>query len=89
VAVAGNAKQSIEMAIIDGNLVIGRYAHRVGVIDNVDEAIQKLLDGHRVFVHAYGNKVDLVTKTVRIALGQWPPNFGEKVEEASAETEQD
>lgn len=71
-AVSGNAKQSFDMKIIDGNLVVGKYAHRIGVVTDVDMAVQQLLDGKLVFVHAYANTIDLVTKTVRMALGQCP-----------------
>lgn len=67
-AIAGGAVQSFELKIVNGQLVVGEYAHRQGVEQDIDIAIHRLLDGNRVFLHAYGNKVECVSRTVRAAL---------------------
>ena len=70
---AGSAKPSIEMEIKGGELVIGSAAQRVGVVSDVDTAVQRLLCGERVFVQQYGNLVTQVQKTIEMELRKRKP----------------
>ncbi len=69
-AISGGATQSFDMRVRDGVLRVGRYALRQGVVSDPDEAIKQLLEGKLVFVHAYANTVERVTKAVQAALGE-------------------
>jgi hypothetical protein len=42
---------------------------RQGVVSDVDMAVQRLLQGERVFVQTYGALVTQVQRTVHMALG--------------------
>lgn len=65
---AGGAKPSIEMWVEDGELRLGKAAQRVGVVSDVDLAVQRILQGERVYVQQYGPVVTQVQRTVQMAL---------------------
>lgn len=67
-AVAGGTKPSIEMWVKDGELRVGTTAQRFGVVSEVDLAVQRLLQGERVFVQNYGATVAQVQRTVQMTL---------------------
>ena len=62
-------KPSIEMKIVGGELRMGKVERRVGIVEDVDVAIQRLLNGEVVFLHQYGPTVTTVQQKIRIALG--------------------
>lgn len=64
-AVAGQAKPSVEMQIVDDALVVGSHAMRQGVVNDSDIAFHRLLAGERVYVQAYGSLPATVEKQVR------------------------
>lgn len=67
-AVAGGANPSVEMHITDGALIVGTAAMRQGVVNDVDLAVQRLLQGEQVFVQQYGALVEQVQRTVAMTL---------------------
>lgn len=67
-AVAGGAKPSVEMQIVDNALVVGTHAMRQGVVSDSDIAFHRLLAGDKVFVQAYGSLPATVEKQVRYYL---------------------
>lgn len=68
-AISGGAKPSIEMQVIDGELVLGSEAMRQGVVTEVDIAVQRLSEGERVFVSTYTPVRQGVIRTVQMMLG--------------------
>lgn len=67
---AGGAKPSVEMQVIDGTLVVGTAAQRIGVVGDVDLAVQRLLQGEKVYVQQYGPTVTQVQRTVEMTLAR-------------------
>lgn len=67
-AISGGAKPSVEMVISDGALVVGNAAMRQGVVNDIDLAVQRLLQGEKVFVQQYGDLTERVRKSVEMAL---------------------
>ncbi len=65
---AGGVKPSIEMWVEGGELHTGTSAQRVGVVSDIDLAVQRLLQGEKVFVQKYGDLTERVTKSVEMAL---------------------
>lgn len=65
---AGGARPSVEMAIKEGELWIGKAAQRVGVVSDVDLAVQRLLNGETIFCQQYGSLVTQVQRTVEQVL---------------------
>jgi len=65
---AGGVRPSVEMQVVDGALVIGAAAQRIGVVGDVDLAVQRLLQGEKVYVQQYGSTVTQVQRTVEMAL---------------------
>lgn len=67
-AISGGAKPSVEMQVIDGALTVGSSTMRQGVVNDVDLAVQRLLQGQKVFVQKYGDLTDRVRHSVEMAL---------------------
>jgi len=63
-AVAGGAKPSVQMQVIEGQLVKGTLAMRQGVVSDADTAFHRLISGERVFVQAHGGLVSTVERQV-------------------------
>jgi hypothetical protein len=56
------------MWVEDSRLVVGTAAQRLGVVGDVDLAVQRLLQGEKVYVQQYGALVTQVQRTVEMAL---------------------
>jgi hypothetical protein len=56
------------MWVEDSRLVVGTAAQRMGVVGDVDLAVQRLLQGEKVYVQQYGALVTQVQRTVEMAL---------------------
>jgi hypothetical protein len=67
---AGGVRPSVEMWVEDSRLVVGTAAQRLGVVSDVDMAVQRLLQGEKVFVQTYGSLVTQVQRTVEMALNR-------------------
>jgi hypothetical protein len=69
-AISGDATQSFEMSVKEGKVVCERYAHRSNkvVLQDVTDGVEQLLAGKRIYMHAYGNKIEQVTRTVELLL---------------------
>lgn len=68
-AVSGGAKPSIDMVVTNGALVVGSASMRQGVVNDVDLAVQRILQGETVFVQQYGDLPERVRRSVEMALG--------------------
>lgn len=71
-AISGGAKPSVEMQVIDGALTVGSSTMRQGVVNDVELAVQRLLQGQKVFVQKYGDLTDRVRRSVEMALEKRP-----------------
>jgi hypothetical protein len=69
-ATGGGAMPSVNMKIVDGRLQVGRQTLWQNVVNDMDRAIHKLLDGEEVFVAVCGGLAERVGKTVMLALRQ-------------------
>lgn len=65
---AGGVRPSVEMWIEDNRLMVGTAAQRLGVVGDVDLAVQRLLQGEKVYVQQYGSLVTQVQRTVEAVL---------------------
>lgn len=65
---AGGVKPTIEMWVEDGELCLGKAGQRMNAVSDVDLAVQRLLQGEKVFVQQYGPIVTQVQRTVQMAL---------------------
>lgn len=69
-AIAGGAKPSAQMQIVDGVLVTRRVALRQGVISDIDLIIHRLLNGETVYASTYGSIIEQVTRTIVATLAR-------------------
>ncbi len=67
-AIAGEAGNCYNMQVVNGKLERGTHGLRQKVQKNMDIAIQELLEGKLVHVHAYGDNHNRVAKTVEMVL---------------------
>lgn len=67
-AISGSAGNCYDMQVVDGVLKQGTHGLRQNVQSNMDIAIQELLEGKLVHVHAYGSNHIHVARTVEMVL---------------------
>lgn len=63
-AIAGSARPSVPMRLVDGTLETGVYAMRVGVENDPAKAAQRILAGEICYVQVYGSLVEQVRSEV-------------------------
>ena len=67
-AIAGGAAPSFEARIVDGQLVTERQTLRIGVVSDVDLALQRLMAGETIFLSARSDVVSAVSRTIAMVM---------------------